>query len=290
MKTPSRRALAAAAAAGLLAVALTACATPQSSKHHGHDMSGHDTAGHDTAGHGQHATAAGTGLGAELNGYRLDGELAAPTAPAEYRFRITGPDGKVVTAFVPEQTKQLHFYAIRSDLTGFQHLHPVLAPDGTWTAALTPLEPGDWRLYTSFTPDSGPGRGTALVLSRAVTVPGAASPAALPPAATSTTVDGYEVAVQHSPRTGALKLTVTRGGQPVTDLEPYLESFGHLTAFHAGDQAFAHLHPEGGAATGHGGPDLAFHAELPATGDWRLFVQFQTGGALHTAALTLGTG
>ncbi|WP_371498394.1 FixH family protein [Kitasatospora sp. NBC_00374] len=280
MKHTSSRALAAVAAAGLLAVALTACASSPSPKHHGHDMSGMD----------HHAMSTGTGLSAEQNGYRLDGELAAPTAPADYRFRITGPDGKVVTAFVPEQTKQLHFYAIRSDLTGFQHLHPALAPDGTWTAPLTPLEPGDWRLYTSFTPDSGPGKGAALVLSRAVTVPGGTTAAALPAAATSTTVDGYTVAVQHTPKTGALKLTVTRDGRPVTDLEPYLESFGHLTAFHAGDQAFAHLHPEGGVATGHGGPDLRFHAELPAAGDWRLFVQFQTGGTLHTAALTISTG
>ncbi|MEV4612215.1 hypothetical protein AB0K43_06365 [Kitasatospora sp. NPDC049258] len=272
--TYSYRHAVAAAIAGLLVAAPAACAAPASQHHHGHDMAGMD----------HHAMSAGTGLTSELNGYRLDGELAAA---AEYRFRISGPDGRVVTAFVPEQTKQLHFYAIRSDLTGFQHLHPSLAPDGSWTAPLTPLEPGDWRLYTSFTPGSGPGKGSALVLSRAVTVPGAATPAALPPAAATAAVDGYTVTVAGAPKAGALKLTVSRDGRPVTDLQPYLESFGHLTAFHAGDQAFAHLHPEGGAATGEGGPDLRFHAELPGGGDWRLFLQFQTGGTLHTAALTL---
>ncbi|MGV9242332.1 hypothetical protein [Streptomyces sp. NPDC003710] len=40
----------------------------------------------------------------------------------------------------------------------------------------------------------------------------------------------------------------------------------------------------------HGGPDLYFHAELPTSGNWRLFLQFQTGGTLHTAALTLHVG
>ena len=39
-----------------------------------------------------------------------------------------------------------------------------------------------------------------------------------------------------------------------------------------------------------GGPDLAFHAELPAAGDWRLFLQFEAAGSLHTAALTLRVG
>jgi len=38
-----------------------------------------------------------------------------------YRLTITGPDGKPVTGFAVDQTKKLHFYAIRSDLTGFQH-------------------------------------------------------------------------------------------------------------------------------------------------------------------------
>ncbi|MFC9278319.1 hypothetical protein [Streptomyces collinus] len=31
-------------------------------------------------------------------------------------------------------------------------------------------------------------------------------------------------------------------------------------------------------------------AELPTAGDWRLFLQFRTGGRLHTAALTLRVG
>jgi hypothetical protein len=29
---------------------------------------------------------------------------------------------------------------------------------------------------------------------------------------------------------------------------------------------------------------------LPRAGNWRLFLQFQTGGVLHTAALTLNVG
>ncbi|WP_275298633.1 MULTISPECIES: hypothetical protein [Streptomyces] len=37
----------------------------------------------------------------------------------------------------------------------------------------------------------------------------------------------------------------------------------------------------------HGGPDLSFHSMLPKAGNWRMFLQFQTGGKLHTAALTL---
>ncbi|HZE01023.1 MAG TPA: hypothetical protein VE155_04575 [Pseudonocardiaceae bacterium] len=33
------------------------------------------------------------------------------------------------------------------------------------------------------------------------------------------------------------------GPLPVTDLQPYLDTYAHLTAFHGGDLAFADLHP-----------------------------------------------
>ncbi len=37
----------------------------------------------------------------------------------------------------------------------------------------------------------------------------------------------------------------------------------------------------------HEGPELTFQAELSEAGDYRLFLQFQTQGRLHTAAVTL---
>lgn len=265
----------------------SSAAAGQGGGHSGHQMPGSAPTAGSTTG-STTDSAAVRGLAAEQGGYRFT--AAADTLPAgaaaEYRFTVTGPDGKPVTAFTVEQTKRLHFYAVRADLTGFQHLHPELAADGTWTAPLSALAPGNWRVYASFTPDSGPGKGTALVLSRPVTVPGEAAPVAVPTA----TVDGYTVTVAGVPGAGAagrLTATVSKDGKPVTDLQPYLESYAHLTAFHAGDQAFAHLHPEAeakdGAATG--GPTLSFHAELPAAGDWRLYLQFQTAGTLHTAAV-----
>jgi hypothetical protein len=60
-----------------------------------------------------------------------------------------------------------------------------------------------------------------------------------------------------------------------------------VTAVHAGDLAFAHLHPEGTVSGDHGGPTLTVHARLPEPGNYRMFIQFQTDGTLHTAALTV---
>jgi len=231
--------------------------------------------------------AMGDGLAAESGGYRF--EPASTTVSGPFTFRILGPDGRAVTEFEPEQTKLMHFYLVRSDLTGFQHVHPTMAADGTWTAPLTAAQPGSYRVYAQFVV-----KGADEVLGQSVTVPGSATTSALAAPSVTTEVDGYTLTVGgDKPMAGMthqLTISVAKDGQPVTDLQPYLDTYAHLTAFHAGDLAFAHLHPQGAVNGDHGGPKLTFEAMLPKSGDWRLFVQFQTGGVLHTAAVTVAAG
>ncbi|MEU1312763.1 hypothetical protein ABZ419_28265 [Streptomyces cinnamoneus] len=297
-----RRGLAAAGTAAVLALALAACG---SSKDSDASMPGMDHGAHPSASSssasgmdhdhgsmpGMDHGSMGDGLADAKDGYKLTSTATELPAGKEtaYKFQVAGPDGKPVTAFAVDQTKRMHFYAVRSDLTGFQHLHPSMA-DGTWTADLAALEPGTWRTYASFTPDSGPGKGKGFVLSRTVTVPGDAKKTSLPEAASSTEVDGYTVTVKGVLMAGMAHpatVSISKDGKPVTELQPYLDTYAHLTAFHEGDQAFAHLHPETEAKGDNGGPDLSFQAMLPKPGNWRMFLQFQTGGKLHTAALTL---
>ncbi|MEU1534128.1 hypothetical protein [Streptomyces fagopyri] len=299
-----RRALAGAGTAAALALTLAACG---SSNDGSSSMPGMDHGARSSASASAKATpsmrdmpgmdhmADGNGLSDNKDGYRLtskDTTLAAGKQAA-YRFTVNAPDGKPVTDFAVDQTKRMHFYAIRSDLTGFQHIHPTMAADGTWTADLDTLAPGAWRMSASFTPDSGAGKGTAFVLSRTVSVPGTETKTPLPAAAKTVDVDGYTATVKGEPMAGMahpMTVTVTKDGKPVTDLQPYLDTYAHLTAFHEGDTAFAHLHPTTKVNGDHGGPELSFNAELPTSGNWRLFLQFLTGGKLHTAALTLNVG
>jgi hypothetical protein len=192
--------------------------------------------------------------------------------------------------FDPEQTKLMHFYLIRNDLTGFQHLHPTMNAAGTWSVTPSALTAGKYRVYTQFRPHADP-NGAALVTSRPITVGGkAASAAALPAPSGRTAVDGYTVAVTGRPNAGTetpLQISISKNGKPVTDLQPYLDTYAHVTAIHAGDLAFAHLHPAGAAHGAHGGPTLTVHADLPMAGKYRMFIQFETGNHLHTAAITL---
>ncbi|MGW1749293.1 hypothetical protein ACWCRD_27525 [Streptomyces sp. NPDC002092] len=298
-RTP-RRLLMAATTTSVLTLALAACGSGTGSGHssampgmdHGNTPSPSASADAMASMPDMDTAATGNGLAAARDGYRMISSTTGLPADrsADYRFTVTGPDGKPVTDYTVDQTKRMHFYAVRTDLTGFQHVHPAMAENGTWTAPLAALRPGTWRLYTSFTPATGSGKGKDFVLSRTVKVSGRPMTAALPDASGTTTVDGYTIAVKGDLLAGTarrLTATVTSNGKPVTDLQPYLDTYAHLTAFHQGDLSFAHLHPETKVNGDHGGPTLTFHAEFAQSGNWRLFLQFQTAGKLHTAALTL---
>ncbi|MFI5927094.1 hypothetical protein ACIA3K_14035 [Micromonospora sp. NPDC051543] len=228
------------------------------------------------------------GLLVSDRGYTLQ-HLTAPAG--QFAFRIDGPDGRPVTRYDVAHDKRMHLIVARRDLSGFRHVHPDLASDGTWRVATPLAGAGQWRAFADFTPTGG----EPLTLGVDVTVPGELTERMLPAPAASTTVDGYTVTLAGTPepgRTSALTLTVSRAGQPVTDLEPYLGAYGHLVALRRGDLAYLHVHPDGTPGDGRTppGPAVTFHAEVPSAGAYRLYLDFQHGGRVHTAEFTIVAG
>lgn len=216
----------------------------------------------------------------EADDIEVDGTAGAP-----FRFRILGPDGSVVRDFEPRHERELHLIVVGSDLGSFAHLHPSRGGEGTWTVDLPRLAPGVYRAFADFAPVGGPD----LTLGVDLAVPGSFRPAPLPEVAATDVVDGYEVTLSGTPMARSasdVTLTVTRDGEPVEDLEPYLGAFGHLVAIRAGDLAYLHVHPldEGG---GPGGPAVRFAVEVPSAGDFRLFFDFAHDGEVRTAAFTV---
>ena len=230
------------------------------------------------------------GLAVAEDGYalRLDSPTQVPGVPGQFTFAVTGPDGEPLTDYVREHDKDLHFIVVRRDLTGYQHLHPTRDARGTWTVPLTLAEPGPYKVFADFTPQ---GRDKPLALAADLTAPGAYTPRPLPAPARTATVDGYNVALDGAlvaETSSKLTLTVTRNGQAVTDLEPYLGAYGHLVALRDGDLAYLHVHPDGDVddpAT-EPGPGITFSADVPSAATYRLFLDFQHDGAVRTAELT----
>ena len=241
------------------------------------DPKGADPEPRAMAGHGEAAEHAAPdpvrGLGVAEDGLRIvveQPELALDRTET-VRFRIVDERGDTVRDFDVEHEKRMHLILARRDLTGFQHLHPEQAADGTWSAPVRLGEPGSYRLFADFSHDETP-----RTLAADLRVDGAADLRPLPaPRSTAVSDGGYDVRLDRSG--DELNFAITRDGKPV-QTEPYLGAGGHLVALREGDLAFLHVHPTGD------GPN--FEVEFPTPGRYRLFLQFKHEGRVQTAAFT----
>jgi hypothetical protein len=218
------------------------------------------------------------GLAVSENGLTLElaRTTAAPGTRFDLAFRIVDRGGQTVRDFDVEHTKRMHLIVVRRDMTGFQHLHPTQGPDGTWSVPTTLPDAGSYRVFADFSVSDKP-----HTLADDITVDGTVRSHQLPIATDSVDVDGLRVSLtEGASRAGSesqLAFTVTRNGKPVA-VEDYLGAKGHLVALRQGDLAFLHVHPDENS--------LKFMAEFPTAGRYRLFLQFQTEGRVHTAAFT----
>lgn len=194
-----------------------------------------------------------------------------------YRFRILDEDGPV-TAFDAEHTKRMHLIVVRRDFVGFQHLHPEMSDDGTWEIPIELDNAGTYRVFADFVVD-----GDKHTLGTDLFVGGDHDPRPLPqhhPVADAG--DGYTVELEGEPVTGdesELEFVVRHDGDVVADLPEYLGARGHLVALRDGDLAYLHVHADE--------ERLSFEADFPTAGAYRLFLQFQHGGEVRTAAFTV---
>ena len=150
--------------------------------------------GMDEAGHGDAHEAAGPPKGLQVSegGVTLDVLTDGLTAgaPADFAFRILDEDGHAVTKFQPTHDKLMHLVVARRDLSGFQHVHPEMAADGTWRVPITFGSAGDVRVFADFQ-RAREDEGHTLGID--VPVAGAYTPVPLPPAALTATVGEYRV-------------------------------------------------------------------------------------------------
>ncbi|HEY0452180.1 hypothetical protein [Actinophytocola sp.] len=240
--------------------------------------------------HGGAAPAVPKGLLVSADGVTLDvltGGLRAGVQQ-DFAFRILDDHGAPVTTFAPTHDKLMHLVVARRDLSGFRHVHPTMAADGTWRIPLAFPAAGDYRVFADFLPG---GHKEGVTLGADVPVAGTYQPVPLPAPALTATVDGYRITLAGTLTPGTtskLTLSVDKGGVPVTDLQPYLAAYGHLIALRQGDLAYLHVHPDGEPGDGktRPGPAITFFAEVPTAGTYRLYLDFKHGGVVRTAEFT----
>ncbi|WP_212843995.1 hypothetical protein [Catellatospora sp. IY07-71] len=223
----------------------------------------------------------GDGLSDSHDGYLIQ----AVTLPARrgkavpVAFRIHGPDGTPQTEYETLQTKLLHLYLVRDDMSGYQHLHPELTGD-TWTAKVDITDGGAYRFYAEFVPKGRDVAGHPTTLGLPFVIPGDTKVAPLPGPAPSAVAGRYVV----NRLDGTTHLRVGRSGLlsfevPGARLEPYLGALAHMSAFEVRTQALTHLHPAA--------DELTFHVQFANRGEYRLFMDFQVAGKPQRAAFTV---
>jgi hypothetical protein len=257
---------------------------------HGGEDTGHGDTHSDTVAEAANTDQPG-GLASSRGGYTLTptSTTLTPGAKTPFTFRIIGPDGAAVTAFDVEHEKRLHLIVVRRDTAGYQHLHPELASDGTWTVPLTVADAGSYRMFADFAPTGA----EPTTLGVDLIAPGELRPVEHPESRIAE-IDGYQVRLDGDlvpGRASRVTATVTKNGVAVTDLQPYLAAYGHLVALRGGDLAYLHVHPDGAPGDGKtpAGPTVTFFAEVPSAGTYRLFLDFLHGGTVRTAEFTVTT-
>lgn len=234
--------------------------------------------------HGAAATHPVRGLAVEDDGVRLIVETPELERgkSEKINFRVVDRAGETVRDFAPTHTRRMHLIVVRRDLTGFQHLHPTMSADGTWSTTAALPEAGSYRLFADFLRDGEP-----VTLASDLRVDGDSELKPVPaPADTATSDDGYRVRFsargERPGKPSELHFSVTSDGRPV-ELEPYLGASGHLVALREGDLAFLHVHPEEHESA-RGAID--FESTFPSAGTYRLFLQFEHDGRVQTVAFT----
>lgn len=234
---------------------------------------------------------AGDGTKASYVGYTL-ADATFPTkagVPGTYSFHIETYRGKPLTDYVTELTKDMHVYAVSTDLSVYRHVHPTMSASGTWTGTLTVPREGRYRLIAEFTARGEGGRADQVVLGvdRTVGTPGKEVP--VPAASTESTTDGVTVSLIGTPGTGnenILTIGLSRDGEPAA-LGTYLGVYAHISAFHVQSGVLVHMHPLGAPEIKDGRSVLQFHSGFQTPGDYRLFVQTRVSGIVRTVPITI---
>lgn len=229
---------------------------------------------------------------AKLAGSRVDlkGKNSLKPGALELSFKLYGEDGH---PFGPddlkiEHEKKMHLLLVRDDMTRFQHLHPEFV-NSSWTVKATITDQGVYQMYV----DIAPIEEEASVLRVPLTIGGETlNPKSPEPIADWSAQDGgysAKLSIDQPLKTKETKqwtFAVTKNGQTVTNLKPYLGAYGHVVELRHNDaDDFFHVHPvtENHPKDG----KVIFEGTFPTKGRYTLYAQFNLPEGVKTFPITV---
>ncbi|WP_227380053.1 hypothetical protein [Haladaptatus halobius] len=226
--------------------------------------------------HGSHALPGGLSIAAD--GLRLvpSDIRFKPGVEQTWTYQIRDYEGTVVTEFEESHDELNHLILVRRDLTRFQHLHPEMTADGTWSQQLTFPDPGVYRAFVDILVNGQP-----TTLGVDLFVPGLVELDPRPASTREATTNGYNVTLRpeeiQAGEAVVLEFETQQDGERVAKLDEYLGALGHLVVLREGDLAYVHVHPE------ETDPESG-RIRFPTAGRYRLFLQAKPDGNLITTS------
>jgi hypothetical protein len=209
--------------------------------------------------------------------------------------------GAPIRNFEVVHEKRYHLFIVSRDMNVFEHIHPEQRPDGTWAITVTLPRPGYYQILSDFLPTGGSPQfvGRTLVTTDFDGDIESQEAHLEPDTVLTKTVGSITAYVQLEPsilvagQYGHLAFTLTdaKTGIPVTDLQPYLGTFGHALILSEDMRDYVHSHPyesqDSDLGKGFGGPNVVFEGYMPRPGRYRVWSQFQRRGEVITVPFTV---
>jgi Cu+-exporting ATPase len=223
------------------------------------------------------------------------------------RIEVKDDEGRLVSDLPLVHEKPIHLIIVSSDLAIFEHIHPELQSDGSYSIEHTFNEGGRYQVYADYTP-----KGSAQIVDQfELQIKGEKTQAH------SLIAESFPV---HK-ISGGVHVTMSAGRalrsgeetmlefelidpetkKPLTDLQPYLGAKAHFVIISDDLSAFLHAHPvelgvashQDGAASGdHKHEDaksskLGAHTTFPKPGLYKVWAQFQRDGEVITVPFVI---
>ena len=199
------------------------------------------------------------------------------------RLQITNNE-EAIEEFEMNHEKLLHLIIVSKDLSYFNHVHPEYKGKGVFEIANEFPAGGEYSMVADFKPTDG----NSMSKMEWVTVEGETiqpSPVTVDDSLEKT-VDGKKVSLSIDPQLEAgkeltLKFTLSEEStsQPISDLEPYLGSIGHVVVFSEDGERYLHVHALEDQGSG---PEALFETNFPESGIYKIWGQFQKDGEVFT--------
>lgn len=233
----------------------------------------------------------------DVHGQESDGKYAEvnweispmhPEAKSEVEVSTIIKDeyGKPIDSFATVHEKTMHMLAISKDLSVFQHLHPNYNGDGLFKVKTTFPKGGVYQLYADFLPNEAVQQ---LATYKVHVEGGELDENVLLDKELSKSVDGLVFNLEFpdlkiEEQISMIFTIKDMEGKPVTTLEPYLGSAGHVVIVSEDLQQFLHAHPKDEATTG---PDVEYMTSFPVPGKYRIWGQFKYQSRVYTVPFTI---